>query len=90
MAGIVAGLTTFDIAQLIAPAKWTTNGIGGEGNNALTVMRLIYYLMDDEVWSGNPSYISAASVITWILFIVTATLSMIVMHIRNKRLNDAE
>lgn len=86
MAGIVAGLTTFDIAQLIAPTKWTTNGIGGEGNNALTLMRFIYYLMDENVWSTNQSYISAASILTWILFIVTATLSIVVMHIRNRRL----
>ncbi|MCM1296213.1 MAG: sugar ABC transporter permease [Muribaculaceae bacterium] len=86
MAGIVAGLTTFDIAQLIAPDKWTTNGIGGEGNNALTLMRFIYYLMDDKVWATNKSYISAAAIITWILFIVTATFSIIVMYIRNKRL----
>ena len=88
MAGIVAGLTTFDIAQLIAPATWTTNGIGGEGNNALTIMRFIYYLMDDQVWADNLSYISAASIISWILFIVTAGLSMLVMHVRNKRLQD--
>ncbi len=88
MAGIVAGLTTFDIAQLIAPATWTTNGIGGEGNNALTIMRFIYYLMDDEVWANNLSYISAASIISWILFIFTAGLSMLVMHVRNKRLQD--
>lgn len=88
MAGIVTGFTTFDIAQLIAPTKWNQSGIGGEGNNALTVMRLIYYLMDEEVWAGNNSYISAASVITWVLFIITATLSMVVMYFREKRLKN--
>ena len=86
MAGIVAGLTTFDIAQLIAPMIWGQDSIGGAGNNALTLMRFIFYLMDESVWSTNYSYISAASILTWILFIVTAALSITVMYFRNRRL----
>lgn len=86
MAGIVAGLTTFDIAQLIAPMIWGQDSIGGAGNNALTLMRFIYYLMDENVWGTNQSYISAAAILTWILFIVTAALSITVMYIRNRRL----
>lgn len=88
MAGILVGFTTFDMAVLIAPQEWTTGGVGGAGNNALTMMRLIYYLMDNKTWSTNPSYISAAAIITWILFIITATLSMVVMHFRNRRVGE--
>lgn len=87
LAGIMAGLTTFDMAMLIAPSQWTTGGVGGAGNNALTVMRLIYYLMGDSVWTENQSYISAAAILSWLLFIVTATLSIIVMKARDRRLS---
>lgn len=88
MAGVMAGLTTFDIAQLIAKPGWGADTIGGAGNNGLTLMRLVYYLMGNDVWATQPSYISAASIITWVLFIITATLAMLVMHARNKRLGE--
>lgn len=88
MAGISAGFLTYDIAALVAPRGWGTS-IGGKDNMALTIMRLVYYLIDDTTLADSRSYLSAAAIISWLLFLVTATLSIIVYRVRNRRLQDA-
>ena len=86
MAGISTGLLTFDIANMIAQTGWGYDNIGGPGNMGLTLMRLVYYLQGDQVTMLNPAYLSAASVISWLLFIVTAALSAIVFVKRQRSL----
>lgn len=87
MSGITTGLLSYDLAALIAKAEWGS-AIGGVDNMGLTVMRLIKYLMDPAVVAEDPAYMSAAAIISWLLFIVTATLATIVFIIRNRRLKN--
>lgn len=88
MAGISAGLLTYDIAALIVPDGWGS-AVGGEDNMGLTLIRLVYYLMSPTI-ANDPKfggeYMSAAAIISWILFIITATLSIIVYKVRNRSL----
>lgn len=87
MSGITTGLLSYDLAALIAKAEWGSS-IGGVDNMGLTVMRLIKYLMDPAVVAEDPAYMSAAAVISWLLFIVTAILATIVFVIRNRRMKN--
>lgn len=88
MSGISAGLLTYDIAALIAGDGWGS-AVGGEGNMGLTLMRLVYYLMSPRI-ANDPryggEYMSAAAIISWILFFITGTLSVIVYKVRNRSL----
>lgn len=86
MAGISAGLLSFDTANMIAQSGWGYDNVGGPGNMGLTLMRLVYYLQSDGVTMLNPAYLSAASVISWLLFLVTAALSTIVFIKRQRSL----
>lgn len=85
LSGISAGLLTYDIAVLIISDAW---GIpGGEGSMGLTMMRLVYFLMTNTgtTDANGVSYmVSCAAVISWLLFIVTAVLSVIVFKKRQK------
>lgn len=85
LSGISAGLLTYDIAVLVIEDAW---GIpGGEGSMGLTMMRLVYFLMTntDTTDSNGVSYmVSCAAVVSWLLFIVTAVLSIIVFKKRQK------
>ena len=86
MAGISAGLLCFDTANMIAQTGWGYDNVGGPGNMGLTLMRLVYYLQSDGVTMLNPAYLSAASVISWLLFLVTAAMSTIVFIKRQRSL----
>lgn len=86
LSGISAGLLTYDIAVLIISDAW---GIpGGEGSMGLTMMRLVYFLMTNATGTtdanGVSYMVSCAAVISWLLFIVTAVLSVIVFKRRQK------
>ena len=85
LSGISAGLLTYDIAVLVIEDAW---GIpGGEGSMGLTMMRLVYFLMTNTntTDSNGVSYmVSCAAVVSWLLFIVTAVLSIIVFKKRQK------
>ena len=88
MSGISAGLLTYDIAALIVSDGWGS-AVGGNGNMGLTLMRLVYYLMSPRI-ANDPrfggEYLSAAAIISWILFFITGTLSVIVYKVRNRSL----
>lgn len=86
MAGISAGLLTYDIAALIISDGWGS-AVGGTDNMGLTLMRLVYYLMSPQI-ANDPryggEYMSAAAIISWILFFITGVLSVIVYIVRNR------
>ncbi len=62
LAGILAGFTTFEAAQVMAPIDWT--GYAGPENAGLTWM---YYIYREGVQFSNMGY---ASVMSWLMFIV--------------------
>lgn len=86
MAGIMAGLLTFDAATILAPIGWT--GIAGQNDMALTMVYYIYVLTGFNA----PSYMNMpnAAVISWVLFIITFALAFTTFTVRNRRLKDAE
>ena len=84
-AGVGAGLLTFDLAQLIIPHAWGVPG--GKESMGLTLMRLVYYLIDNSTVSdmyGISYMVSCACVISWLLFIVTGVISMYLFRQREK------
>lgn len=83
LAGVNSGLLTYDIAALMIPSGWGSD-VGGSENMGLTLMRLVYYLIGDDVSQLNASVLSSASVISWVLFAVTATIAVILFRRRQK------
>ena len=86
-AGAMAGLLTYDLAVLIIPDAWGSPG--GVGSMGLTLIRLVYYLITNSSTSdanGVSYMVSCACVISWMLFIVTGTISMIMFRLREKSL----
>ena len=84
MAGILAGLMTFDAATILAPIGWT--GIAGQNDMALTLVYYIYVLTGFNA----PSYMDMpnASVISWVLFLITFIFAFGTFMIRNRRLEN--
>ena len=85
MAGVVAGVLTYDIAALVIEDVWGT--LGGVDSMGLTLMRLVYYLITNSTttdFNGVSYMVSCASVISWILFIITGGLSMILFRMRER------
>lgn len=87
--GVGAGLLTFDLAKLMAGAGHIN--IAGEDNMGLTFMYLIYWLVDGAKGgamkidgSGPASYLSAAAVITWLVFAMTAVFNVFLFNKREK------
>lgn len=89
IAGIGAGLLLYDMAALIVPDPWAST-IGGEDHMALTLMRLVYYFNERSGgfgdMTGDPVAISAASVISWVLFLLVAPVSVWLYSRREKRM----
>lgn len=83
LAGVNSGLLTYDIAALMIPSGWGSD-VGGTENMGLTLMRLVYYLLGDDVAQLDPAVLSSASVISWTLFVVTATIAYILFRRRQK------
>ena len=76
--GVLAGFTTFDKATLMAPISWTQTA--GYEDMGLTMLYYSYIL-------GTQQYqMELASVVSWFLFLITMTLSVIVMKKRDKEL----
>lgn len=86
MAGVTAGLLQYDLAANIAGQGWTIFDAGGKENMGLTFMRLVYYCVQTE---STPQKVSYACIISWFVFLITGTTSMIIFKERNKRLNYA-
>ena len=87
MTGVGAGLLTYDLAALVIPDAWGSPG--GNGNMGLTLMRLVYYLITNSTTSdanGVSYMVSCACVISWLLFIVTGSLSMLLFKKRENSL----
>lgn len=84
-AGVSAGFLTYDLAVLVIPDAW---GIpGGNGSMGLTLMRLVYFLITNSTTTdanGVSYMVSCACVISWLLFVVTGVLSMILLNKRDK------
>lgn len=84
-AGVGAGLLTYDLAKLIIQDAWGVPG--GNESMGLTMMRLVYYLITNSTTTdanGVSYMVSCACVISWLLFIVTGVLSMIMFRFREK------
>lgn len=87
-AGVGAGLLTYDLAQLVIPNAWGVPG--GNESMGLTMMRLVYYLITNSTTTdanGVSYMVSCACVISWLLFLVTGSLSMILLRQREKRMS---
>ena len=86
-AGAMAGLLTYDLAVLIIPDAWGSPG--GVESMGLTLIRLVYYLITNSstVDANGVSYmVSCACVISWMVFLVTGLISMIMFRLREKSL----
>ena len=83
-AGVSAGLLTFDLAALLAPTIQWSGMPGGYESMGLTLMRLVHYLIDER--GTKLVFVSCACVISWLLFIVTGIISMIMFRQREKSL----
>ena len=84
-AGVVAGLLTYDLAALIIPNAWGVPG--GNESMGLTLIRLVYFLIQNSTTTdanGISYMVSCACVISWLIFLVTGVLSMILFHQREK------
>ena len=84
-AGVAAGFLTYDLAQLIIPNAWGVPG--GNESMGLTMMRLVYYLIMNSTTTdanGVSYMVSCACIISWLLFVVTGVLSMIMFKQREK------
>lgn len=87
-AGVGAGFLTYDLAQLVIPNAWGVPG--GNESMGLTMMRLVYYLITNSTTTdanGVSYMVSCACVISWLLFLVTGSLSMILLKQREKRMS---
>ena len=80
LAGITAGLTTFDAARIMAPMSW--DGYAGPDNAGLALM---YYIYIEGVQFGNMGY---ASILSWLLFIVMMIPSVYLIRKRILQLED--
>ena len=80
LAGITAGLTTFDAARIMAPMSW--DGYAGPENAGLALM---YYIYIEGVQFGNMGY---ASILSWLLFIVMMIPSVYLIRKRILSLED--
>lgn len=86
-AGVAAGLLTYDLAVLIIPDAWGVPG--GTESMGLSLLRLVYYLITNSTTSdanGVSYMVSCACVISWLLFLVTGVISMILFRQREKSL----
>lgn len=86
-AGVMAGLLTYDLAVLIIPNAWGVPG--GNESRGLTLIRLVYELITNSTTTADNgvSYmVSCACVISWLVFLVTGVLSMIMFRQREKSL----
>ena len=84
-AGAMAGLLTYDLATLIIPDAWGVPG--GVESMGLTLVRLVYYLITNSTTTdanGVSYMVSCACVISWMLFVVTGVISMIMFRLREK------
>lgn len=87
MAGVSAGMLTYDLAALVIPDAWGSPG--GVESMGLTLMRLVYYLVTNATTadaSGVSYMVSCACVISWVLFFVTGSFSMLLFKKREKSL----
>lgn len=83
--GIGAGFLTYDLAALVIPDAWGVPG--GTESMGLTLMRLVYFLITNSSTTdanGVSYMVSCACVISWLLFLVTGVLSMIMFNSREK------
>ncbi len=86
-AGVGAGLLTYDLAALIIPNAWGVPG--GTESMGLTLMRLVRELINNSTTTdinGVSYMVSCACVISWLLFLVTGVISMILFRQREKSL----
>ncbi len=81
MLGIIAGMQTFEIPKIIR-VDANNSGVYGPYDCGLTLMCYIYREFDVN---GNLSH---ASVISWFLFIITLTLSIVSFKVRKKWVDE--
>ncbi len=80
MTGIIAGFQTFEMAKMFAGNAWL--GTSGPENVGLTTVLYIYNTFHDY------GELSRASVMSWILFIIIFTVSMINFKFKKKWVDE--
>jgi multiple sugar transport system permease protein len=80
LAGITAGLTTFDAAKVLAPMSW--DNFAGPEDAGLTIM---YYIYNMGVKNGEMGY---ASILSWLLFVVMMIPSVFLVKKRILAMED--
>lgn len=83
MTGVIAGLQSFDIANMFAQLSGSFFDIGGPGNAGLTLVRYIYSTAND-----SQNAMGIASVMSWVLFIIIFIASIINFRTRTKWVNE--
>ena len=81
MAGVIAGLLSFDIPKLFSPLDWT--GEAGPDNMGLTTVLYVY--IRGMTYHDMP----AASVMSWVMFVITFIASFIMFKMRNRKEREA-
>lgn len=88
-AGVMAGLLAYDLAVLVIPDGWGAD-FGGRESMGLTLLRLVYVLIQNfttyDIYKTEPTtyMVSCACVVSWVLFIVTGAISVILFKRREK------
>lgn len=80
LAGITAGLTTFDAAKVLAPMSW--DNFAGPEDAGLTIM---YYIYNTGVKNAEMGY---ASILSWMLFVVMMIPSVFLVKKRILSMED--
>ena len=80
LAGITAGLTTFDAAKVLAPMSW--DNFAGPEDAGLTIM---YYIYNTGVKNAEMGY---ASILSWLLFVVMMIPSVFLVKKRILAMED--
>ncbi len=80
LAGITAGLTTFDAAKVLAPMSW--DNFAGPEDSGLTIM---YYIYNTGVKNAEMGY---ASILSWMLFVVMIIPSVFLVKKRILSMED--
>lgn len=83
MTGIIAGLQSFDIANMFAQLSGGFFDVGGPGNAGLTIVRYIYSTVND-----SQNAMGIASVMSWVLFVIIFIASLINFKTRKKWVNE--
>ena len=76
MSGVIAGLLSFDIPKMFSGDNWT----GEAGPDYMGLTLVLYIYNKGTKFNDMP----AASVMSWVLFVITFIVSFILFKLRNR------